>query len=234
MGEVTKTNTKQCVCPHCVSQCNKRFRICDFQSISLRLIARKKLQSVVEGTVTGEQETSRFLNTIMATAISGTSTVLRGGGREHGQQQDAGDVLATNAASATVRLGISFSLKGLEALQKGVGRDTVVTLPGGQRFNTRLIGDDGKHGKNNRLPGQGGNNDTTVIAPGMVSRLCPNFENVTADFAEAAKKGPSSAALMLQSALVDLTKTTAAMVDLTKSASDAETGEEEEVEMLVS
>ena len=34
---------RKCTCPYCASKCNKRFKICDFQNIALRLIARSQL-----------------------------------------------------------------------------------------------------------------------------------------------------------------------------------------------
>ena len=115
-----------------------------------------------------------------------------------------------------------MSLKGIEALQRGVGRDTVVILQGGQCFNDHLIGDDGNCGINNRLLGEGGDNTMTVAASGMKNRLYQMYENLTADFVSETKYGPSAAVLMLQSAIsakraeiVDLTNLNNA-VDLTK------------------
>ena len=132
--------------------------------------------------------------------------------------------------SAAVRLAPFMSSKGIETLQRGMGRDAVVTLPGGHRFNTRLIGDDGKYGMNNCLLGQGGDNDMTVTAPGMKSRLYPTFKNMTTNFVLATKYGPSAAVLVLQlaisvtrSAIVDLTQLNDA-VDLTKDGEAAEVG----------
>ena len=53
---------------------DKRFRICDFQTISLRLIAREKLQ-LADDDMSGKLETSRFLKTVIGTEIAETSTV---------------------------------------------------------------------------------------------------------------------------------------------------------------
>ena len=107
-----------------------------------------------------------------------------------------------------------MSLKGIEALQRGVGRDTVVILQGGQCFNDHLIGDDGNCGINNRLLGEGGDNTMTVAASGMKNRLYQMYENLTADFVSETKYGPSAAVLMLQSAI---SATRLAVVDLTHS-----------------
>ena len=111
--------------------------------------------------------------------------------------EDTGNPLAANAASDEFRLASYISSKGIKALQRGVDRDTVVILLEVQCFNTRLIGDKGKHGKNNCLPGQGGDNNVTITVPGMESRLQPTYKSLTANFVLSTKDGPSDAARML-------------------------------------
>ena len=209
----SRTHRKRCSCPYCKSQCNKRFKIADFQAIALRLIARSKL---AKNSKTGEEITAGFINTVMANAMSSTSTALKGSkrGKEGASTVDARDVFATNAGSAAVRLSHSLPSNAVESMQQGMGRDTTVTLPCGQRFDTRLIGDPvGKHGKNNRLPGQ----DSAVLesaAPGMLDRLQPKYDNVTEEFASAAKQGPSASVQLLQT-FVHQTNT---LIDLTTEA----------------
>jgi hypothetical protein len=113
-----------------MSRCIKRFCICNFQSILLRLIAREKLQ-LADDAMSGKLETFRFLKTAIGTGIAGTSSVQQGKSRRDGRGEDMGNVLATNSASAAVCLEPSVSSKGIELLQRGVCRDTAVTLPGG-------------------------------------------------------------------------------------------------------
>lgn len=164
--------------------------------------------------MTGNLKTSRFLKTVMATAISGTRTVLQGKSCCEGKGEDTVNVLATSAVLAAVHLAPSVSSKGSGALQRGVGCDTVLTLLRGQNFDTRLIGNSRKHGKNNPLLGQREDNNVTVTAPGTESGLRPTYKSLTADFLSETKDGPSAAALMLQSAIAAMIS---AIVDLTKS-----------------
>ena len=213
---VSERSRRQCTCPYCTCRCNKRFRIADFQAIALRLITRSKL---AEDTKTGEQVTASFVNTVMTTAMSSTATALKGAARDKDLPVDPSDVFATNVGAAAVRLSHALPVNAVQTMQRGMGRDTVVTLPSGDRFDTRVISSTtGKHGSNNRLPGQAGVDDVHDVAPGMVDRLNPKFDTVTPEFAEAAKNGPSPTALLFKS-FIERTK---AHIDLTTEASSGD------------
>ena len=105
-----------------------------------------------------------------------------------------------------MRLASNLPSSAIECMQKGFGRDTLVTLPSGHQFDTNRISKDNAHHNNNRLAGTG-SVDRQDAAPGMIDRLHPNYTSMTSDFVQASRSGNTLARQMIQAALPTVTTT---------------------------
>jgi len=101
-----------------------------------------------------------------------------------------------NTAIYTVRKSSNLSMSTRQVLGRGFGRGTIVELPSGQSFNTRLISSNANaHANNNRI--SAGATAHSVV-PGMRDNLRPDYTRLSATFG-AASTNPNNLASTINS-----------------------------------
>jgi len=208
----------------CQCKCNKRYKVNDIQPITERLILRSRLNGSTQEEGTGELNTANFVAQILAGGkarakhIVSTERIRSSLPAGTDMNSLANDVFSDGAAEAAVRMGSNVSQNAIQAMQTGFGRSTVVTLPNGQPFDTRLITANPNAHHNNRLPGTGSASSAT--APGMLDRLNPDFSNITTDFRDAAR-GSSLGQQLLQAVIPGTSNSSATAVAAPAAAAAA-------------
>ncbi len=172
--------TRKCTCTYCQCQCNKLFFAANFQRI---LLASTKRASQMIHASRPAVETTQFLGRAFR---AGQQAFLDAGAARLpiGHQREVMNDAMTDFIVQTG--GSLLSQTTVRHLQGNFGRGVDVTLPSGDRFNTRTItSNTGAHVRNNRIPGAGNSQPYPTTTPGMRSNLEPDYCCLSPDFVSA-------------------------------------------------
>ena len=98
------------------------------------------------------------------------------------------NMFCDGAAEAVGRFASNLNGNAIEAMQKGFGHDTNVSLPGGHLFDARvIISNPNAHHNNNRLSSTG--DVSSNPSAGMVDRLNPDYSALSEDIVANSRAG---------------------------------------------
>jgi hypothetical protein len=182
---------RRCQCPVCRCPCNKLMYASDWQRIGLAQLRKSRLGS---NESTGEEQLSQFLGQTMFAAHQALRDVRHIGDKQGWElqsqsQQFQENVFNAAAAEHVVRQSGNLGSNAIQLMQNRFGRQTTVTLPGGQQFDTNFItANSDAHVRNNRIAGaSNANSGTAQLPPGMTDRLNPDYSTLSEPFCQAAK-----------------------------------------------
>ena len=179
---------RRCTCPQCKCQCNMLYHISDIPKIALAK-HQKNLRDIQSRENGGnpQAQLGQFLGQAMAAgnvALQQISQIQESRGVEVSAQVRQ-ELFNDGMAEHVVRQGGSLPSGVIQLMQQHFGRSTDVTLPSGNRLNTRVItGNNNAHVRNNRIAGA--STEGASFAPGMDDNLNPSFSNPSGDFTRAA------------------------------------------------
>ena len=171
----------RCTCEVCSCTCNKKFKLSDYARISHLGMN----PNAARDNDSAPGETRAFLSNMIS--VGATAAVQAD---EDGDDADElfNDNFASSTADAIGRIGPnSLSSGALRVLQRGLSRSTTVTLPNGERYDTRRITENpNAHAQNNRLPGSSVSASRPGAAPGMLDGLNLDYSDLSASWQQAA------------------------------------------------
>lgn len=188
--------TGQCTCPVCQCQCPAAYNIQDRNKIALsitKVMETKILDELDSSNNDPEEGLRRFIRraskggALLATAAE--KEIPAGASEEH-RTEIVTEAIMEGTAVSMARDAHLLPTNSRQLLQGQFGQSTEVTLPGGQRLDTRMLGTDrvNMHSNNNRL---GAATSTAgLYLPGMVDHQRPSYESVSEKFLQASKEPP--------------------------------------------
>ena len=188
--------TGECTCEVCMCQCPAAYKQSDAAKIALSLMQLQQaghLETLVNSSTPKDGEAGQLREFLVKTVNGGIAAAANATANNNKVSDEVTESLVMeHTASAIVRSAGSLPAPARQAMQKQFGNSTVVTLPNGDRINTRQLGASrvNLHTNNNRL----GTSTSTVgqYLPGMQNHQQPDLSNPTQNFMTAAQQ-PSAA-----------------------------------------